>query len=175
MKIMLTVLTAGVVFVVGCATIKVKSEYGKGVDWTRFQTYNWVEQPENPFAYLTSKIDRKRIVKLIKVELDEKLQSRGYRLVKTEPDFQVAYHANVKGKIETAPLGYDSDLEMYAGREITVRDYQEGSLVLDFVDRKSNELIWRGIAVGAIQDVDRIESQIQEAVDKMLQSFPPRR
>ncbi len=176
MKVMLTLLTAGVVaFGTSCASIKVKSEYRKQVDFTEYKTYDWIEQPEKPFAYLTSMVNRKRIVKAIRENVDNKLLLRGYRRVESNPDFQIVYHANVKGKIQTAPLGYDSRSEMYIQQNITVRDYQEGSLVLDFVEAKSNSLIWRGIAVGAVQNEQKVQEQIRQAISKLLQGFPPKK
>jgi hypothetical protein len=44
--------------------------------------------------------------------------------------------------------------------------------VLDFVDAKKKELVWRGTASGVI-DPGKTAEQINEVITKMLENFPP--
>ncbi|MCG8607275.1 DUF4136 domain-containing protein [bacterium] len=177
----MTILLRTVVFVIlsqaiSCASVKVRSDYNKQVDFQKYQTYNWILQPKKPFAYLTGSIlDRKRLVEQIKRSVERELRSNGYRINKGKPDFLVAFHTNVKEKLDIAPLGYSYDNDSYFHRRMQVGHYQEGSLVLDFIDSESNELFWRGWAVGAIRDPDKIEDQIDKAIRKILENFPPRK
>lgn len=166
-------LVFNVIAVLGCASIKVKSEYNKQIDFHRYKTYNWITQPKKPFAYLTTPVDPRWVTALIKQYVESELKAKGYRRADSNPDFLIAYYTNVKDKIDTAPLGYDHISDTYRGQRIEVREYREGSLVLDFVDGKTKEMIWRGLAIGVVKDAEKIEEQIEAAVEKILKLFPP--
>ncbi len=51
--------------------------------------------------------------------------------------------------------------------------YYEVTLVLDIVDAKSNQLIWRGLGSGIVGDLEKSEETIKQAAKKMLEKFPP--
>ena len=55
--------------------------------------------------------------------------------------------------------------------------YQEGNLILDFVDAESKQLIWRGQAKGFVDrksNPKKDDKLVNEAVRKILKNFPPR-
>ena len=57
-----------------------------------------------------------------------------------------------------------------------VENYDQGTLVLDIVDGRSNELVWRGTAQARIDPSNSPEERqrrINEAVRKILDRFPP--
>ena len=52
--------------------------------------------------------------------------------------------------------------------------YKEATLILDFIDPASNELLWRGVYIDKIDDSGIItEDKINEAVTHILEKFPP--
>ena len=55
-------------------------------------------------------------------------------------------------------------------------NYEQGTLVVDIVDARSNKVIWRGWAQdnveGVIDNQDWMERQLDEAVTRMLERFP---
>ena len=57
-----------------------------------------------------------------------------------------------------------------------VINYEQGTLVVDIVDAHSNKVVWRGWAQdsveGVIDNQDRMERQLDEAVTRMLEQFP---
>ena len=58
-----------------------------------------------------------------------------------------------------------------------MREWDEGTLVLDVVDGKSSKLVWRASAQAEVSTEppppeDRDET-LNQAVDKMLADFPP--
>lgn len=64
---------------------------------------------------------------------------------------------------------------MWRGAPLTytdVRQYTEGTLVLDFVDAKTHQLVLRGIGKGAVGSPQANAESIQEAVTKMVHEFP---
>lgn len=57
-----------------------------------------------------------------------------------------------------------------------IYEYEEGSLILDFVDPKTKNLIWRGSGKAQVDSAMTPESRdklINEAVAKILKNFPP--
>jgi hypothetical protein len=55
--------------------------------------------------------------------------------------------------------------------------YKSGTLVLEVLDPKTRKLIWRGIAYARLNDADPPEvrrERIQNAIAKLMETFPPR-
>jgi len=62
----------------------------------------------------------------------------------------------------------------YGGYGHGYNDYgYEGILILDFIDAKSNELIWRGWYADEVDDGEIGEKKIRKAVKHILEQFPP--
>jgi hypothetical protein len=58
-----------------------------------------------------------------------------------------------------------------------VRHYKEGTIVLEIVDGRSNQLVWQAVAEGALTGLDHpeeAEAQVGKAVKDLLDRFPPR-
>ena len=68
-------------------------------------------------------------------------------------------------------LGYDP----YFGAS-RVREYTQARLVLDVLDARTDELIWRGSATKSLDDdptPEAIHKYVKAAVEKILEKFPP--
>jgi hypothetical protein len=98
------------------------------------------------------------------------LNSKGYK--DSEPaDFGVALHFGQQTVTDVQSYGYG-----WWGGGVDVSQYQEGTLVIDFIDMKTNKLAWRGTAEGAMSDnpdVQERTANIDSAVAQMLAPFPP--
>ena len=57
-----------------------------------------------------------------------------------------------------------------------VNSYDQGTLVIDIVDTKTNKVVWRGWAQdtmdGVIDNQQRLEKQVDEGVTKMMLMLP---
>ena len=53
-----------------------------------------------------------------------------------------------------------------------VQQYTEGTLIIDFVDRKTHKLVFRGLAQAAVGTQARNANAIREAVTKIVARFP---
>jgi Domain of unknown function (DUF4136) len=72
------------------------------------------------------------------------------------------------------PYGYGY-YGMWAGAPRTyvdVNQYTEGTLVLDFVDRHTKKLVFRGIGKAVVGGPESNASKIEEAVAKIVAEFP---
>ena len=131
----------------------------------------------NPLLY-------KRIVTAV----DGYLQGRGYQKADQDSaDALLAIHGGVKEKIRVTdwggPRGYYTDpwydpwwgRSAYGGR-VDVSYYTEGTLMIDIVDPKQHELVWRGLGTGIIHEYssqEKMEKTINEYVSEILNQFPP--
>ena len=53
-----------------------------------------------------------------------------------------------------------------------VTQYTEGTLVIDFLDRKKRMIVFRGIGQGAVTTSERNAIAIRDAVQKIVADFP---
>jgi hypothetical protein len=55
-----------------------------------------------------------------------------------------------------------------------IKQYTEGTLNIDLIDRKTNLLLWEGIAIGKVTSntYDNLEIKVNEAVTLMFETLP---
>lgn len=163
--------------VASCSTVyDVQFDYNTKTDFANLKTYNWLPVPEK--ADIDS-LDAMRVQKAVNAEM----QAKGLRLTSGIPDFLIAEHLGKKDKVSVRDWGYNYG--PYAGYwggyrgpmgGVSTFQYEEGSLILDFVDPQTKQLIWRGSAKAEVDDVrtpEKREALINEAVQKILKNFPP--
>ena len=164
-------------FVVSCSAIYgVQYDYDKQADFESLKTYDWMTIPEK--ADIDS-LNVERVKKAVNAEL----QAKGLMMTSNNPDFLIAEHLGKKDKVQATNWGYGYGPHGgyrggYRGpRGVSTYQYEEGSLILDFVDSKSKKMIWRGVAkaeVGNINTLEKNEKLINEAVQEILKDFPPK-
>ena len=159
---------------VNCSRTRIKQDYNEGFDFSRLKTFSWLEQPEKPFEYLTNPIaNRQQLDKQIKEAVNRELERRGYLRTFENPDFSVTYHLRVQDKIYSHDQSYRTD---YRTDKSVQFSYKEGTLVLDLVDAKTSELLWRGSASRIVSqgepDLENTHEKIKTAVKRLLESFP---
>ena len=164
-------------FTVSCATIyDVKYDYDKQAIFESLKTYDWMTVPEK--ANIDS-LNVERVKKAVNAEL----QAKGYIMTSNNPDFLIAEHLGKKDKVQITSWGYDyGPYDRYRGgyrgpAGISTHEYEEGSLILDFVDSKSKKMIWRGVAKAIVDTAntpEKREKLINEAVQEILKNYPPK-
>jgi hypothetical protein len=170
-------------FVSACSTVDVSADWDPQEPFSRLRTWAWA-----PFRAATSEADARLrsdlLHRRIQSSVETTLADQGYTKVPegTQPDFYVAYHVGVNQAIDTRTM-YDSyAVGPYRGAwavpQTYVDVYEVGTLLLDVIDTKRNQLVWRGTAKARIQNltdpVER-EKRIDEAVRKVLAQFPPQK
>jgi hypothetical protein len=158
-----------------CSGISTTSDWDESFDFSGLSTYAWMDQGLEGGV---SEIMLRRMY----MAADETLEGRGFtRTDEEQADFIMAYHAGAQDRQQYDTYGYGAGgwWGGYWGGGMTtttVRTYTEGTLILDVIDRDSNELVWRGSASRTIDQMEapeqRVES-IRKAVEEMLRDFPP--
>lgn len=158
-----------VVLALSCSSISVSHDYDPQVNFTNLKTFSWLSFPKKAEV-------NQLVVRRIRDAVTGELEAKGLRL-SSNPDFLIAMHGATKEKLDIQDWGYSSPRAAYWGhRDISVQQYTEGTLILDFVDAKSKEMIWRGVASGAVDpgaSPEQRTKRINEAVAKLLAKFPP--
>ena len=54
-----------------------------------------------------------------------------------------------------------------------VNSYPEGTLVIDVIDRRDRQLVWRGVGEGAFSKTNPSDDKVAKRVAKIMSTFPP--
>lgn len=163
-------------FIICCSAIYgVSYDYNKSIEFVGLKTYDWMPVPEKADI---NNLDAVRIKKAVNTELEAK----GLTKASADPDFLIAEHIKTKDKINIISWGYDcGPRTRYWGPcrgpgGVYVSQYEEGTIILDFVDPETMSVIWHGAAKSVVDDTMKMEQReklIKEAVQKILRNFPP--
>ena len=163
-----------------CSGMKITADYNPETapNFSAYQTYAWLPQPIRRDPRVYNSITENRVRRSV----DNSLSAGGYRkLASGTPDFLVAWQAAIEGKVDVTMVngyyGYGSRGWGAWSAEPMVREYDEGTLILDVVDAESRELVWRGVAQAQVSlnaNPDERGRKINEAVSKILSRFPPK-
>lgn len=143
-----------------CSKVIYVSDPLENTDFTIYNTYGTEEHCDESI----SSINMQRIKNSVEVNL----RKNGY-VVSGNPDILVKYFVKDKTKkiIEECSDYYDRWTGGETCRERVV-NYEEGSIVIDFIDTNKNTIIWHGAAKGPSfnklsdpgKDIDRMVSKL---------------
>lgn len=174
-------------FILGCAnstTYGLKYDYDKNVDFTKLKSYNWIKPPANSSL-------NELVIKRVRNAVNAELSSKSITISSKNPDFLIAVHGGRKDKIQVTDWGYSYGGHGIASRygsygasgafgnrgpSITTYNYEEGTLILDFVDPDSKKLIWRGVVKAEVQNIntpEKSETLVNKAVKTIFSKYPP--
>jgi len=165
-------------FFIGCGpSIKVGYDYDTDKNFTSFRTFDFLTHPDNSQM-------NELALKRVKQALTRELSPKGMAPSTENPDLLIAIHTNVRTKVQIASYGYYyapytvywSSYGYYGAYNIETREFKKGTLVLDFIDSKSKQMVWRGVGEGALPDVprsDQIDKIVNKVVKEIMKKYPP--
>ncbi|MFI5406288.1 MAG: DUF4136 domain-containing protein [Nitrososphaerales archaeon] len=172
--ISLLIFTALVIFfTASCSTISVNQDYDPEYDFSKLKTFGFIPLSKE------AGIDQLSADKL-GAAIKNELTAMGYTL-SDKADFGIALLFSSKTKTNVQSYGYGYGYGYY-GRGyggmggVDVTQYDEGTLVIDFVDMAEQKLVWRGIGSGTMSQSPTVEERtanINNAVAQILAQFPP--
>ncbi|MFD2246972.1 DUF4136 domain-containing protein [Pontibacter ruber] len=183
----LLLLLASILWAISCTpTMNVQSSYGRATSFDRYRTFAWY--PAEAADNLESKtgfdtqVDRR-----IKTAVEAELVKKGLRPDAEQPDFLIAYDVAVppgqEANAEFSPgfgygyshwYGYRFNYDVSGFPDYrSITRYPAGTLLIDFIDPDTNQLIWRGSAEGEIVPVQTDERKIRRSVTNILLQYPP--
>jgi hypothetical protein len=170
----------------GCASAGnipvVQSEYWKNENFAAYARYGWL--PSDAHLRGRTQTEDHRLHDLIREAIDDRLAVRGFGRVRAEgADFLVTYHCKIDEELQADVIdrvwyggaGDEGDWEEVT-RRIELSAFEQGSIVIDFVNPVSGKRVWRGVARGRVSP-DASPEQLREIVDRsvreILDEFPP--
>jgi hypothetical protein len=172
------ILTATVLLTLaGCSPFTINADYDNTADFGRYRTWSWFTGPHPYGAGVDQLLDNR-----IRASLEAELPHHGLaKAADGSSDLLVSYHLSVAQRIEvnptTASVGYGwgrGYVAYSSGGDI--RTYDEGTLIVDLVDAKTKNLVWRGIAkatVYANSTPEERTERVRTAIQAILDQYPP--
>lgn len=165
----------------GCSGVRVTTDYDPSVDLWAFKTYAWATPKKQPTG--DPRLDNPLLEARIERAIEGAMNMRGLRAVDDgDADFLVAYHVVIDQRRDVAEVptayGYRGFWGGFYGSRLYVDQYEVGTLMVDFLERESKRLVWRGSGEARLHDRGSPEDRDQRAqrtVDAILKRFPPKR
>lgn len=157
-----------------CTTVRVVTDYDRQADFGSYKSYAFY-RPGIDKAEI-SDLDKKRILRAI----DAELRAKG--LNKSEsPDMLVSIFTKERERVDVYNnnfgWGWGWNPWWYGGGwGSTVSRTTEGTLYIDLIDAKTNELVWQGLGSARLvtgSDIDKKDERIREIVHEIMERYPP--
>jgi uncharacterized protein DUF4136 len=165
----------------GAFAQKVRTGYDKGTDFLKFRSYTWAE-PTMPTT-------RPLLYASIVVTVDYELKTKGFVRVERDGDLVLIPAGGMEFGLNVGvatpilptyggspPVIHSTMWTGAAGPLNLMAPYvPEGTLILTFVDRASNTVIWTGTVAEKLDNENKQKSleRVDKAIAKLLKQFPP--
>ena len=161
----------------GCATMRIGSYVGRGIDFRAYQTWDW--GPADALPTGDPRLDNNAFfADHFEGAVEKNLAARGYARAAASPDLLVHYHASIAQRMDIDAIDRQQGYCFDEGCDPRVFVYEAGTLIIDIVDARTHRLLWRGWAEDnvepALENQDLLERQIDRAVTGMLAKLPGR-
>jgi len=179
-----TTIVVALCVMMGCSGIRVAQDYDTQTRFDDLQSYRWATatQPESGDPRIDNPLRDTRI----RAAVERVLAEKGFNRSQEENwGFLIRYQYTLRQKIEStgtsSGIGFGYGRRgRYGGVAIgtgdSIRQYDEGTLVIDFQAAASGELLWRGTGIQRFRQYDdpaKTTSDINQLVEKILGQFPP--
>jgi hypothetical protein len=154
------------VLVVSAAAQSVQSDFDRAFRFSNLKTFSFAVQKRaatDPLAADTLNDGR------IRTGLETQLRANGFRMETETPDFVIAYYVTSKNKLNVQDYSYGPP-RLWGSRDIRVNQYAEGTLMVDFIDVRTNQVVWRGRATGALE-LKGVDKKITKSTEKLVKQF----
>ncbi|WP_420322231.1 DUF4136 domain-containing protein [Flagellimonas sp.] len=157
--------------VASCSSLRVTSEKAYNADLQQYNFYTVADMEAGllPNVNPTQKMQLKNAIEKQALELSTVKNNTGV----TGPDVVVNYFViiDTKQDIDTY-VDYYGRRWRYQVTDVQVREYTEGTLIVDFIDAKTNKVVWHGSTTGIITPNSiKLEQKINEAVNSIFEQY----
>ena len=161
---------------IGAQAQKIKVEYDKSLDFSKFKTYaiDPVENASKPMLRLA-----------IQAAVQSDLEKRGLTKVASNPDLYVQMYGSIDSDFAghyndplyggaIPPLSYNYTQWYGIPGTVTTVVVHKGEMVVDVIDASRKRLVWRGIAKEKLSDGNRekLLNQVNTSVEKLFKQYP---
>jgi hypothetical protein len=191
-------LTAAAAFTLAaCAPgIQVRTALSPDASLHGLRTFRVLPTPKPKIAGVVSSTNDPMLVnsisnRALRTDLAQEFAGLGYVASDSNPDFCVAYYASTKQQLDVSywdygytwqprwwsgwgrrwGRGWGPDWGMQSAPMVT--QYTEGTVIVDVIDPKTKELLWRGQGIAAVSANEQLyEQDLKKAVEAIVDKFP---
>jgi hypothetical protein len=160
----------------GCSTVLVSSHVERGLDFTRYRTFDW--GPADSLPTGDPRLDRDPFfIDHLQGAIEKQMAARGYARVESgQPDLLIHYHASTQRRLSLNESDRDRGYCQSDSCRAGISEYETGTLIVDIIDTRTNQLVWRGWAQDSLEGVlgnrDRLAGTAQKGVEGMFARLP---
>lgn len=179
------------IFLASCGP-KVRTDKKAAVNMNQFSSFAFLP---NQDTIQTSKYDDALVNEVVIDAIRENMRELDYRLDRSQPDLLVYYHLMFDEEVAVNANPVYTNYSYYrpgyyvgpyyrnylynnyftvpriAGAGIEQIPYKEGTIVIDIINRRTNEIIWRGKANDVVTPYN-VEEQLRRYVNAIFDEFP---
>ena len=181
-------------FLIACGP-KVNTDKKTTRDLSTYSSYSFLP---NQDTIKNSDYDNAYVNEVVIDEINQNMREKNYRLERNQPDLLVYYHLMFDEEMAVNSSPVYTNYSYYrpgyyvgpyyrnfaynnyftvpriaapAGAGIEQIPYKEGTIVIDLIDRRTNEIVWRGKANDVV-DRNNLEEELRSYVNAIFSEFP---
>jgi len=152
-----------------CSTMTTAVDYDHTINWSQFHTFQLAEGTRDPVTFTQKRIED---------AITSTLQSKGWTLAASNPDILVYSHVVLSSEKQwnatsMGGFGYRGWGGMGGMATATQTNIPIGTLIVDMVNPKTKEMVWRGTAQDQVSGNGEDRGKVQDAMNAMFKNFPP--
>ena len=154
--------------IINSCGIYVQYDYDSDVDFSNYSSYSFYE-PDIEKVEI-SDLDKKRILR----SLDSGLKSKGLQR-SSSPDLIITFDTKSKERVYVNNyMPYAWNPFFYSYPYYSGYSRVQGTLYVNFIDSKNQQLVWQGKGIGVLNEYSRDrDKMIGNFVASILEKFPP--
>ena len=173
-----------ITLVVGCSSVKASQDFDPSKNIATLKTFAWKTETQPPTGDI--RVDNPLLDARIRDAVERNLTARGYqKQTGATPDFFIVYKYVIQRKLDSdrPQTGIGFGIGSFGSRGgigistgTSVSEYDQGLLVIDFLDARDDGLLWRGNGSRRVDqhtDPAKITERINEMVDKIMTQISP--
>ena len=160
-----------------CAATTANAYLSPGTSLAAYRTYAWGPDPASPTG--DPRLDNNEIFdRHVRRGVETHMRRRGFAIEAADTaDLLVHYHASMSQKIDVRALDQTSTLD-HDNQDAARTVYDEGTLVVDLIDARTRQLLWRGWVEGRLDGVidgqRLMERTVDDALEMVFKRLPTR-
>jgi len=181
-KFCLLIFVCCVVLLGGCGDMQVRVTHktNPNYDFSKINSYEIVKNKQDKIENL--QVDEPWLNKAITASINDTLKSKGLTDNPEQAQIIISYYVVIEETVDTVVVdNYYNHYYQYSTyptsampsyRKIT---YNRGTLVIDIVDKKTKQFVWRGSADKVVREStkqEQREKNIHNAVEQIFKRFP---
>ncbi|MBS1657511.1 MAG: DUF4136 domain-containing protein [Bacteroidetes bacterium] len=164
---------AGFLFSSCAPTLQVHTDYDHSANFSQYHTFAMAKLTEEQQSL--NELNAERIISAVKSQMTAK----GFQENTTNPDLIVNAVTVIKqqNQLNVNTYGAGGLYRPYlgfGGGTVTESSYDDGTLIIDVIDNKTNKLIWEGTGnTQANQQLSNPDQTIPQWIQQIMAGFPP--